>query len=85
MVKCRSYSPTSMTQAYLKCKETGAPIRTTARQYGVPEATLRHKLSGRTNPEAVRSGPQPLFSQEEEAFLIDHLKFTASVGYGYSR
>lgn len=74
-----------MTQAYLKCKETGASIRTIARQYGFPEATLRHKLSGRTNPEAVGSGPQLLFTQEEEAFLVEHLKFTASVGYGYSR
>ncbi|XP_060588807.1 uncharacterized protein LOC132744202 [Ruditapes philippinarum] len=84
-VKVRNYSPTSMTAAYLKCREAGAPIRTTARQYGVPQATLRHKLSGRTNPEAVRSGPPPLFTQEEEALLVEHLMFTASVGYGYSR
>lgn len=67
------------------CKETGSSIRATARQYGVPESSLRHKLSGRVNPEAVRSGPQPVFTQEEEAMLVEHLKFTASVGYGYSR
>jgi hypothetical protein len=74
-----------MTAAYLKCREAGAPIRTTVRQYGVPEATLRHTLDGRINPEAVRSGPLLLFTQEEEAFRVEHLKFTASVGYEYSR
>ena len=35
--------------------------------------------------EATRSGPPPLFTQEEEAHLTVHLKFTASAGYGFSR
>ena len=74
-----------MTSALLKVRDYDAPIRTTATQFGVPVASLRHKLSGRVNAEATRSGPPPLFSQEEEARLADHLKFTASAGYGYSR
>ena len=74
-----------MTNAILKVRETNAPIRTTAAQFGLPESSLRHKLSGRVSEEAVRSGPPPMFTQEEEARLADHLKFTASVGYGYSR
>ncbi|KAL4231683.1 hypothetical protein ACF0H5_009262 [Mactra antiquata] len=74
-----------MDNALLKVRETGAPIKTTARQYGVPEASLRHKLSGRVDPEATRSGPSPMFSQEEEAHFVEHLKFMSLCGYGYSR
>ena len=83
--KYRCYSPTSMTAAYMKFKQTGAAIQTTAREFGVQKSSLRHKLSGRVNPEAVRSGPPPLFTQKEECCLADHLKFMASVRYGYSR
>ena len=66
-------------------KDKGIPIRTAARRYEVPEATLRHRLSGYVNPEAVKSGPAPLFKEEEEADLVNHLKLMAKVGYGYSR
>lgn len=83
--KYRSYSPTSMIQAMAKVREQGSAIRTTARQYGIPEASLRHKLSGRVDPEATRSGPSPMLSQEEEVHFVDHLKLMASCGYGYSR
>ncbi|KAL4226892.1 hypothetical protein ACF0H5_014870 [Mactra antiquata] len=83
--KYRCYSPTQMVNALLKVRETGAPIKTTARQYGVPEALLRHKLSGRVDPEATRSGPSPMFSQEKEAHFVEHLKFMSLCGYGYSR
>jgi hypothetical protein len=31
-------------------------IRKAARESGIPEATLRHKLSGYVDPEAVKSG-----------------------------
>ena len=50
--KYMCYSPASMTAAYMKVKETGAAIQTTARKFGVPESSLRHKLSERVNPEA---------------------------------
>lgn len=80
-MKYRRYSPSAMTSAYQKIKECGGTVRGTAREFGIPEASLRHKLSGRVNPEAVHSGPAPIFSQEEEALLVNHLKFTASVGY----
>ena len=64
---------------------TGAPIRTTARYYGIPKASLRHELSGGVDPEATRSGPTPMFTQEEEAHFSEHLKFMSLCGYGYSR
>ncbi|XP_060575053.1 uncharacterized protein LOC132732593 [Ruditapes philippinarum] len=83
--KYRCYSPTSMTMAIQKIKETGAPIKTTAREFNLPEASLRHKLSGRVNPEATKSGPSPMFTQDEEVNFVEHLKFLALCGYGYSR
>ena len=85
MKKYRQYSPTSMINAMEKVREDGAAIRTTATEFGVPDASLRHKLSGRVDPEATRSGPPPMFSQEEEAHFVDHLKFMSACGYGYSR
>ncbi|XP_053401883.1 uncharacterized protein LOC123566337 isoform X2 [Mercenaria mercenaria] len=83
--KYRCYSPTSMVTALEKVRQTGAPVKTTAREFGIPEASLRHKLSGRVDPEATHSGPPPMFSQEEECHFVDHLKFMSECGYGYSR
>ena len=84
-IKYRCYSLTSMQNAIQEVKETGAPIKTTAREYGILEASLRHKLSGRVDSEATKSGPSPWLSQEEEAHFVEHLKFMALCGYGYSR
>ncbi|KAH3794020.1 hypothetical protein DPMN_147549 [Dreissena polymorpha] len=42
---------------------------------------LRHRLSGRVNLKSVHSGPQPMFSNEEEAYLVA----MAECGYGYGR
>ena len=72
--KYRCYSPTAMVQAIIKVKECGSAIKTAARQFGIPEASLRHKLSGRVDLEATRSGPPPMLSQEEEAHFVSHLK-----------
>ncbi|KAL3868009.1 hypothetical protein ACJMK2_040848 [Sinanodonta woodiana] len=79
------YSKAAMAAAMKKFKETGCSIRKAAKEYGIPEASLRHRLSGRVNPEATRSGPPPLFSAVEETRLADHLKLAASFGYGYGR
>ena len=76
------YSPTSVTNAMEKVRETGVPIKTAARQFGLPESSLRHKLCGRVDPEATRSGPQPILFMEEEH---QHIKFMSECDYGYSR
>ena len=74
-----------MTSAMEKVWQTGVPINTAARQFGLPESSLRHKLSGRVDPEATRSGPQPTLSMEEEHHFVQHIKFMSECGYGYSR
>lgn len=84
-MKYRLYSPTAMTSSYQAVKETKMPIKTAARQYGVPTTTLRDRVLGRIHPETVSSGPQALFTQEEEALFVEHIKAMALLEYGYSR
>ncbi|XP_060604794.1 uncharacterized protein LOC132757505 [Ruditapes philippinarum] len=78
------YSPTALQNAYKLVKETGMPIKSAARQYGVPHSTLRDRVKGRIDPETLKPGPAPLLSQEEELNFVDHIKAMASLGYGYT-
>ncbi|KAH3833966.1 hypothetical protein DPMN_107282 [Dreissena polymorpha] len=63
-----------MMNAYKMVMETGAPVKTAARQYGVPHNTLRDRVKGRG----------PLFSTEEEAKRVDHVKYMENLGYGFT-
>ncbi|XP_045188616.2 uncharacterized protein LOC123546428 [Mercenaria mercenaria] len=83
--KYRMYSPTAMTNAYQAVREMRLPVKTAARQYGVPQTTLRDRVLGRIDPETTSSGPQALLSQHEEAVFVEHIKAMAQLGYGYSR
>ncbi|XP_052211862.1 uncharacterized protein LOC127830955 [Dreissena polymorpha] len=78
------YSPTALHNAYLKVKDSGLPVRTVAKQYGVPHTTLWDRVKGVIDPECLKPGPAPLFSQEEEVKLVDHVKTMAALGYGYT-
>ncbi|XP_053390074.1 uncharacterized protein LOC123531140 isoform X2 [Mercenaria mercenaria] len=59
-------------------------VRRASIQYNVPMQTLRDRVLHKVDPETVRSGPQPLFSEEEEALFVNNLKYMASLGYGYT-
>ena len=82
--KHKGYSPSAMMNAYKMVMETGAPVKTAARQYGVPHNTLRDRVKGRVDPQTVMTGQGPLFSTEEEAKLVDHVKYMANLGYGFT-
>jgi len=82
--KHKGYSPSALTNAYKLVKETGIPIKTAARQYGVPHNTLRDRVKGRVNPETTMTGSGPLFTLEEEAKLVAHIKLMADLGYGFT-
>lgn len=84
VLKNGQYSPTALYTAYKLVKETGAAIKTAARQYGVPASTLRDRVKGRIDPETLKPGPAPLFSQEEEAKFVQHIKNMAELGYGFT-
>ncbi|KAH3876991.1 hypothetical protein DPMN_000845 [Dreissena polymorpha] len=82
--KHKGYSPSALTDAYKLVKETGIPIKTAARQYGVPHNTLRDRVKGRVDPETTMKGSGPLFTLEEEAKLVAHIKLMAYLGNGFT-
>ena len=80
--KHRQYPLSALADAYKLVKETGIPVKTAARQYGVPQNTLRDRVKGRVNPDTTKTGPDPLFVQEEEIELVNYIKSLAELGYG---
>ena len=56
-----------------------------ARRFNVPLTTLRDRVDGRVDVDSVSSGAPSLFTQEEEAFIVEHVKSMAEIGYGYTR
>ncbi|CAC5377713.1 unnamed protein product [Mytilus coruscus] len=81
----RQYSPTKLQNSYQTVKNRGMAVHKAFVVYSVPLTTLRDRVDGRIHIDTVKSGPAPLFSQEEEAKLVDHVKMMAAYGYGYSR
>ena len=61
------------------------PIERAAKQFGVPMSTLKDRVHGKVAKESVKTGPLPLFNEQQEALLANHLITMAEVGYGYSR
>ena len=74
-----------LTNAYLDVLEKKTSVYKAAKKYAVPEQTLRDRIIGKVDPENTRSGPEPVFTQEEEARLVKHILQIAAVGYGYTR
>ena len=60
-------------------------MRRAAIQYGVPLTTLRDRVDGRVSENCTRTGPQTLFTHEEEKQFVDHIEEMALLGYGYTR
>lgn len=83
--KYRLYSPTAMTNAYKAVKEGNMPVLRASKQFGVPENSLRDRVLGKVPPETVTMGREPLFSNFEEATIVEHVKKMANYGYGYTR
>ena len=81
----RPYSRSAMTKAYYSITDNGMSIRGAAYKFGLPEATLRNRVSGKIGVEVIKSGKEPLINLEEENCLVQNIKVMASCGYGYSR
>ena len=80
----RKYSPASMDQAY-KLWQSGVSVYKAAKLTGVPKQTLRDRTCGRVEATKHSSGPDPIFSLEEEQDLTNHVISMAQFGYGYTR
>ncbi|CAG2188273.1 unnamed protein product [Mytilus edulis] len=83
--KYRLYSPTALTNAYISVKNNEMSQRKAALQFNVPRQTLRDRITGKISPDCVTTGRAPVFSLEEEARIVEHVKSMASYGYGYTR
>ena len=77
-VKKKQYDPVALQNAYKALQEEGMSVYRAARNYGVPESTLRLvSVTGKSL--------NFLFDEDTEKKLVDHIKYMASIGYGYSR
>ncbi|XP_053384730.1 uncharacterized protein LOC128550216 [Mercenaria mercenaria] len=83
--KYRSYSASDLHEAYAVVVEQGLPVERVAKRFNIPITTLKDRVKGRVHIDTVRSGPQTMFTLEQEAFLCKHLMTMAEIGFGYSR
>jgi hypothetical protein len=74
-----------LSKAYFAVKEGKMSTNKASKVFNVPRTTLQDRLYGKVDIETIKSGPQPLFNQEQETLLVGHLKTMDDVGYGYSR
>ena len=55
-----------------------------AKQYNVPESTLRDRTRGNVDIEAkVRQ--DTISTKDEEKYFVNHMTYMANIGYGYSK
>ncbi|XP_052771637.1 uncharacterized protein LOC128211197 isoform X2 [Mya arenaria] len=80
----RRYDIDNLNQAYMAVMEKRMSISKAALAYDIPKTTLLDRL-GKVRTGVVKSGTMPLFSQEQEAFLSEHIQSMAEIGYGYNR
>ena len=83
-LKYRSYSLEQMENAY-KLYQKGYSIYKAAKLLGVPKNTLRDRTAGLVSPKCIKSGTPSLFSNTEVSDLVQHIKETSVLGYGYSQ
>ena len=62
----------------------GMSVYRAARQYNVPESTLRDRTRGNVDIEA-KVGQDTIFTKDEEKDFVNHMTYMASIGYGYSK
>ncbi|CAC5357200.1 unnamed protein product [Mytilus coruscus] len=59
--------------------------RKAALQFNVPRQNLRDRIISKICSDCVTTGSAPVFSLEEEARIVEHVKSMASYGYWYTR
>ena len=67
-----------------KATQSGMSVYRACRFFSVPESTLRDRTRNNVALDA-RSGPERIFSLEEEQYLVNHIKYMADIGYGYTK
>lgn len=59
-------------------------VHRAARQYNVPESTLRDRTRGNVTVDSV-PGNSTLLTASEEKELVNHITYMASIGDGYNK
>ena len=80
----KNYSTEALDNAFQAVKD-GMSVHGAAKRYQVPLTTLRDRVDGRVNIDCVSSGPPPLFTQEQESYIVEYIKTMSEIGYGYTR
>ncbi|XP_062613890.1 uncharacterized protein LOC134275640 [Saccostrea cucullata] len=80
----KNYGPEALDNAYQAVKG-GMSVHGAAKRFQVPLTTLRDRVDGRINIDVASSGPPPLFTQEQESYIVEHVKTMSEIGYGYTR
>ena len=62
----------------------GMSVYRASREFCVPESTLRDRTRGNITLN-TKVGVGTLFTESEENLLVDHVKYMASIGYGYDK
>ena len=83
--KYRGYSQENLAKAFKAVKEKNMPVQRAAREYGVPESTLRDRIKGKVGLQKTRSGPAPVLGMKEENKLVEYLQLLTDFGYSFSR
>ncbi|XP_053374917.1 uncharacterized protein LOC123533097 [Mercenaria mercenaria] len=85
MSKRRTYSSDAVFAAVDFAKENkNFSVRKIAREFGVPETTLRNKINGKFGVK-ISLGRPPVINFPLEQKLADHCAFMAQMGYGYTK
>lgn len=80
----KNYRPEALDNAFQAIKEA-LSVHGAAKQFQVPLTTLRDRVDGHISIDVVLSGPPPLFTQEQELYINEHIKTMSEIGYGYTR
>ena len=83
--KYRGYSQENLAKAFKAVKEKNTPVQRAAREFGVPESTLRDRIKGKVSLQKTRSGPPPVLGVKEENKLVEYLQLLTDFGYSFSR
>ena len=56
-----------------------------AATFGIPESTLRDRLSGRVHPDVIRSGPEPWLGKDVENRIVEYIKAKQRANFSIDR
>ena len=62
---------------YFAVKNDGMSVCRAALEFGVPKSTLWDRVNGKVDLGKMSKGPDPLFSQQEEYYLTNHIEMMA--------